>query len=472
MFKLISLILLLSLVSLSLSNLYVYSPPAVRTQFDQQNNSIEYSIARYGYVPYGKKLIGQLYYADPPSACSPLNSSTITFHGNENDPRNQPIMLVERGYCTFVTKTKQAQLIGAKLVIVIDNKQEFQWEAIMADDGRGGQITIPTVLISQEDGAILKQNLQQNPDIPISMSIVFPMKKKVSQVKIDYWFTSSDLDAYRFIANMADYLWEFGGSIDFRPHFVTWFCSSCESTNFTAAAPDCLSSGRYCAPDPDNLGPLNGAWVVRQDLHHLCIYKTWGIDGYLNWILRVAEKCVDNTTLPLQCTEEELSYFDWDPIGLTKYKACMLASFDGQDEDSDNILLAAERDYFQNSDVPYWPVILIDHVAYKGELFPVENVAAVICDQLNADDFDMCKDVQSNLQANVVVHEDSNVGMVVTICLAFVVIIVFFLCYYKKVVRKELTKEMGMQMHQMISDYAAFRDKSSLIGGKGDPGNL
>jgi len=343
----------------------------------------------------------------------------------------------------------------------------------MADDGRGGQITIPTVLISQEDGEILKKNLKSGSSEPIQMSIVFPMKKKSHQLKIDYWFTSSDLDSYRWIANMADYLWEFGGSIDFRPHFVTWVNSASEAQGYTSPTQDCISNGRYCAPDPDNNGPLNGSWVIRQDLHHLCIHKTWGIDGYLNWILRVAGTCLELTLTPLQCTEEELSYFDWDPIGQTKYDACMIASYTGENEANDNVIMAAERDYFQNSDVPYWPVVLIDHVPFKGDLFPVENVAAVICSKLNAVDFDMCKDVQTNLQASqVIVHEDTSLGMVVGICVAFVVIIVVLMYYYRRVVRKELSKEMGMQMHQMISDYAAFRDKSSLIGGKADTSNL
>ena len=79
--------------------------------------------------------MGELYIANPPDACSSLNRTHISPEGNENDPSNTPIVLVQRGNCTFVTKTKFAQLIGAKMVIVVDNKDQALDNIVMADDG-------------------------------------------------------------------------------------------------------------------------------------------------------------------------------------------------------------------------------------------------------------------------------------------------------------------------------------------------
>ena len=83
-------------------------------------------------VPYGKSLIGMLHVATPRNACSPLDSFKI-----ENGADPNPIVIVRRGQCTFVTKTHYAQLIGAKLVIVVDNIQEDENKIIMVDDGHG-----------------------------------------------------------------------------------------------------------------------------------------------------------------------------------------------------------------------------------------------------------------------------------------------------------------------------------------------
>ena len=94
-------------------------------------------MAHFGQVPVGKTVMGNLYIANPPDACSSLNRTHITADGNENDPSNTPILLVQRGNCTFATKTKFAQLIGAKMVIIVDNQDESITNIIMADDGHG-----------------------------------------------------------------------------------------------------------------------------------------------------------------------------------------------------------------------------------------------------------------------------------------------------------------------------------------------
>lgn len=59
---------------------------------------------------------------------------------------------MERGDCHFVTKVRNAALNGAKLAIIIDNKNEDINGVIMADDGTGAGIGIPSILIGNFDG--------------------------------------------------------------------------------------------------------------------------------------------------------------------------------------------------------------------------------------------------------------------------------------------------------------------------------
>lgn len=54
---------------------------------------------------------------------------------NHSDP--SPIVVIERGGCHFVTKTHYAQLIGAKMALIIDDKEENENYVIMIDDGFG-----------------------------------------------------------------------------------------------------------------------------------------------------------------------------------------------------------------------------------------------------------------------------------------------------------------------------------------------
>ena len=53
-----------------------------------------------------------------------------------------------RGGCTFTTKSLMSQHQGAKMAIIADNiASEDPGKIILVDDGRGPQVTIPTIFI-------------------------------------------------------------------------------------------------------------------------------------------------------------------------------------------------------------------------------------------------------------------------------------------------------------------------------------
>ncbi len=64
------------------------------------------------------------------------------------------IVVVDRGQCTFVTKVQLMQDLGALAVIVVNN---VPGSPIAMGGTDGGTITIPSVMISQADGLIIKQ---------------------------------------------------------------------------------------------------------------------------------------------------------------------------------------------------------------------------------------------------------------------------------------------------------------------------
>ncbi|MBS1251209.1 MAG: Minor extracellular protease vpr [Anaerolineales bacterium] len=83
-------------------------------------------------------------YAEPATACEDVvNAGQL----------NGQIALIDRGDCTFVTKVRNAQQAGAVAVIIVDDGRGLVG---MADDGSGSDITIPSVMVSQGDGARIK----------------------------------------------------------------------------------------------------------------------------------------------------------------------------------------------------------------------------------------------------------------------------------------------------------------------------
>ena len=87
---------------------------------------------------------------------------------------NGKVALIDRGDCSFISKVKVAQDAGAKAVIVINrndgsNADWTQSPIVMGGTEGAGDITIPSVMISTNDGNKLKQNLK-NGIVTVSLS--------------------------------------------------------------------------------------------------------------------------------------------------------------------------------------------------------------------------------------------------------------------------------------------------------------
>jgi len=90
-----------------------------------------------------------------PTGCNKNDTFTSEFHEGDGELQSS-IYMVERGDCTFVTKTRNIAQAGGMMALVIDNTNENITNVIMSDDGTGAGIRIPSVLIGSKDGEILK----------------------------------------------------------------------------------------------------------------------------------------------------------------------------------------------------------------------------------------------------------------------------------------------------------------------------
>lgn len=124
---------------------------------------IKAAYSNFGNIPYGFYTTGRLYYdlenKQNDYACRPLTGISI-----QPDPKleKSPIIMVDRGTCTYVTKTRNVQNIGGHLALIVNNMNGSIDNVLLNDDGTGSDIMIPTVLISKEDGGKIKQFLLEN----------------------------------------------------------------------------------------------------------------------------------------------------------------------------------------------------------------------------------------------------------------------------------------------------------------------
>lgn len=79
-----------------------------------------------------------------------------------------PFWIAERGGCSFVKKVRNLENIGVAVVIIVDATEEDVEHIVMSDDGTGGGIRIPSMLIGKTDGRKLidfvKKGSQQELD--------------------------------------------------------------------------------------------------------------------------------------------------------------------------------------------------------------------------------------------------------------------------------------------------------------------
>ena len=80
------------------------------------------------------------------------------------------IVMVDRGdNCTFVQKVRNGQDAAATAVVVVDNKDE-PLLTVMADDGTGNTIHIPSILMSMADGTELKALVTAGTKVMVQLS--------------------------------------------------------------------------------------------------------------------------------------------------------------------------------------------------------------------------------------------------------------------------------------------------------------
>ncbi len=70
--------------------------------------------------------------------------------------------MVDRGNCSFVTKTRNVQNIGGHLALIVNNDNTPPENILMVDDGTGKDIIIPAILISKADGEKIKDFLRKS----------------------------------------------------------------------------------------------------------------------------------------------------------------------------------------------------------------------------------------------------------------------------------------------------------------------
>lgn len=208
--------------------------------------TVKVSLANFGYFKYGHRLSGRVHiganytnwgdgvdaYRVPLNSSSSTKATNITFDVNNSDLllgcRNDfqrfneeyiaefgsPIYFVERGNCTFTRKASNAARSGKMLIIADNSDEEDVAKIIMGEDLSGETIMIPVVMISKNDGAMIRDFLfsemadlnTRDVNSQVRISIIFNKPHEGEKAEIQYWMVPAEKDSYEFLSKHTEFL--------------------------------------------------------------------------------------------------------------------------------------------------------------------------------------------------------------------------------------------------------------------------
>lgn len=355
--------------------------------------------ALFGTPPYGGSIAQNVYYTDTDLCDSNSIDKSTGYPSRNVDPKTSRmeewpspfILMANRGTCSFVQKARNAQHAGAAGLLIADNiclcsdlkcmeSLDTQndtancqsTEPIMADDGSGGDVTIPTFLMFKQDADKIKAEVKDRDSI-VQMEMSWSLPHPDSKVQYELWTVPSEDVSKDFQQEWKDVAVKMGNKLYFTPRQYVYdgVKTRCRNDGRNMCFTLCTNEGRYCATDPDNdlEHGISGADVVREALRRICVWNEHGEkDGlgttYWDYIAEFSKRCdSDDFFANEDCIKDA---FKHSKIDKKKIDACMELS--GGLETGVNNLLEKEIDAASRKGVVVLPTMFVNSAPLRGAL--------------------------------------------------------------------------------------------------------
>ena len=253
---------------------------------------------------------------------------------------DSPFIIVKKGLCNPTQKVKNIEEAGGHAAIIINDKDEPPEKMFLADDGNGGEISIPAVLISLNDGnKLINYYTDKKPDKNnrIRLEIYFALEKSDNTVKYDIWFTPDQTKVYEFLNDFEKYQNLLGDNAILDMHYITYpFFSYNE--NSKTPVDDCLGSGLYCIRPSSDIN--DGALIALESIKQKCIYKfsyennnidkQYSKEIFWNYMKKIYSKCISTKTYNQVCSDKVINSLG---IPIELIGQCVKDSFIGNDNE-------------------------------------------------------------------------------------------------------------------------------------------
>ena len=258
---------------------------------------------------------------------------------------DSPFIIVKKGLCSPTQKVKNIEEAGGHAAIIINDKDEPPEKMFLADDGNGGEISIPAVLISLNDGnKLINYYTDKKPDRNnrIRLEIYFALEKSDNTVKYDIWFTPDQTKVYEFLSDFEKYQKLLGDIAILDMHYITYPYFS-YNENSKTPVDDCLGSGLYCIRPSSEIN--DGALIALESIKQKCLYKysyennnninnnPYSKEIFWNYMKKLYSKCIITKTYDQACSDKIINSLG---IQTEQIEQCIKDSFIGNDNEKLN----------------------------------------------------------------------------------------------------------------------------------------
>jgi hypothetical protein len=275
------LLCLLSCFLQAFAQIRIVAPAPVVREFTTTRGQIEGSTATFGAPFYGDRVLGRLIWAGESKHghvhCTEEDYDVVVPQQEDSGTESASgnlinIIMVRRGQCPFTKKVEIAYRKGAHAVIIVDRDDSPMTKddvrrIIVADDGYGDKIHIPSILISKEEGGRLI-SASKALEVIVELNWNIPTNHVV---EMDLWMSSGSKESMTFLKDFAERRKTLNEVVQFRPHYAVFKLKSTDPGIYNDICSD--SSGEYCTEDPDGSGVVTGKDVLEEDVRQLCIHE-------------------------------------------------------------------------------------------------------------------------------------------------------------------------------------------------------
>lgn len=272
--------------------LKVLAPKWLKDQVNGGKGNVDGATATFGAPFYGDDVVGRLIYAPslrgehhctaddyevPAPWDAPWGDAVDAVETGGGRPID--VVVVHRGKCSFVTKVTVAQQKGAHAVVIVDEEDSTLAASqlrrvVVADDGYGDNVHIPSVLISKDDGASLLMAVNKT---QVIVRLAWDVPAAEGVVSMDLWMSSGSVESLRFLKEFSPRRKALNKVLAFEPHYVVFRLPHTDAGVYQELCTDTL--GELCAQDPDSGGAVTGREVLEEDVRQLCIREKHRASG-------------------------------------------------------------------------------------------------------------------------------------------------------------------------------------------------